>query len=196
MGDPAHTASEMGERLERVFSMIERTRMDGVPILNPRLQVRAIGFREAGRDWIGVLITPWFLNLVALPIEPGALAEVLLGETIRRTLPGGRFPFIVGEEPELGRFAMCSLFSPVLEFECQEAAEVAAEAALKEIFEGEAPKQASPDRLMDALARGHIKPPVEPAGRAPEPTGPLSRREVFTGRRASGAASSKEEGAG
>ena len=183
-------------RFEAVFSEIERTRMADVPILNPRLSVRALGFRHVGDDWIGALITPWFLNLVLVPTRQEAFAAVPLGETVRRALPGGRFPFIVGEEASLGRFAMCSLFSPVLEFTDQEAAEVAAEAALTEIFAAQEAAPPPPDRLMDALARGEIRPPVEPAGRAAEPQGPLNRRELLTGRRKTEPTPSPEEKAG
>lgn len=191
MAEASATAAALAGRLERVFAAIQATRMADVPILNPRIAVRAIGFREVGADAIGALITPWFLNLVVVPLEAGALDGAGIGETVHRVLPSGRFPFIVGEEPAFGRFAMCSLFSPVLEFDSQEAAIVAAEAALAEVFNGETSATPSPDRLMDALARGHIRPPVEPATRAPtaQPAAanqPISRRELLTGERRGG----------
>jgi rubredoxin len=49
-------------QLESLFRQIADTRMQGIPILNPALQVQAIGFRQwdgpHGLLWVGVLLTP------------------------------------------------------------------------------------------------------------------------------------------
>jgi len=58
-------------KLEAVFSKIERERMSDIPILNPSLQVAAIGMRPLGESWVCALVTPWFINLMALPQTPG-----------------------------------------------------------------------------------------------------------------------------
>ena len=36
-----------------------------------KIVIEAIGFRAFGEDkLLGVVLTPWFMNLIALPIEP------------------------------------------------------------------------------------------------------------------------------
>ena len=49
--------------------------MAGVPMLNPALRVQAVGFRHWQSHWLGVLVTPWFMNLMLLPrIDCGLVA--------------------------------------------------------------------------------------------------------------------------
>lgn len=124
-------------KLEAVFGAIQRERMADVPILNPLLAVAVTGVQRLRADWFAVLVTPWCMNIMLLPDE-GAVAESWadwrLGETVRRDLPAGGFGFICGEEPALGRYLMCSLFSPMQEFADQEAALATAGAAARELM--------------------------------------------------------------
>ena len=130
------TAAALTHRLEAAFRRIERERMAGVPILNPALTVEAVGMRPFGDDWLSVLVTPWFMNAVILPAaESGAAwAAATPGGTIRRTLPAGGFDFIVGEEEGIGRFAMCSLFSPMDDFADVATAAATAAAAIEALL--------------------------------------------------------------
>ena len=162
-------SSSISARLERAFAKIHAERMDGVPILNPRLQVEVVGTRDWNGDGLAVLVTPWFINLMLLPgSEERAQAwrALTLGSSVPHRLPAGRFDFLVSEEDQIGRYQMCSLFSPVLEFEDQEAARIAGRAALEALFDasiGEstedagtpiAPRDVAPEGAADASSRG------------------------------------------
>lgn len=142
--------AEIAERLVGVFAKIRRERMDGVPILNPRLEVEVVGVREWNGHWLVLLVTPWFINLMLLPAtdeQAAAWCSLALGASVPHGFPAGRFDFLVGEEADLGRYQMCSLFSPVLEFQDQAAARIAGRAALEALFDasldGEDTKAAS-----------------------------------------------------
>jgi [NiFe] hydrogenase assembly HybE family chaperone len=119
-------------QLEAVFRGIAATRMADVPICHPRLSVRAIGFERCADEpavaW-GVLVTPWFMNLVRLPLQQDAAA---LGEreSATRVHGGHAFDFLGAFEPELGAFESCSLFSPMFDFADQHAAEATAREVL------------------------------------------------------------------
>jgi [NiFe] hydrogenase assembly HybE family chaperone len=129
-------ASDIAGRLEAAFAKIHAERMEGVPILNPRLEVEAVGTREWNGHWLAVLITPWFINLMLLPAsQEQAWSKLPLGSTMPHRFPSGRFDFLIGEESGIGRYQMCSLFSPVLEFADQEAARLAGQAALEALFD-------------------------------------------------------------
>ena len=61
------------------YEAIYAERMRDLPIVNPRLAVEAVGFEQWEDQDLGVLITPWFMNLVLLPdsarlvsVSPGA----------------------------------------------------------------------------------------------------------------------------
>lgn len=144
MTEPAATATEAAARLEAAFEAIRVARMADVPILNPALRVEAVGLRAWDGCWIGALVTPWFINLVALP-GPGRWRPARDRESVGYAFPSGRFSFIAGSEPGLGAYHACSLFSPVLEFGDHDTAREAARLAVESLFDpallGEGPER-------------------------------------------------------
>lgn len=128
--------------LEALFRQIADTRMAGLPVINPALRVEAVGFEpvaeadasapELPAALAGVLITPWFMNLVRLPLvredDPGRV-----GVSRRLALGNERFDFIGAHEAAIGTFDACSLFSPMFEFASQDAAVATARAVLERL---------------------------------------------------------------
>jgi [NiFe] hydrogenase assembly HybE family chaperone len=112
--------------------------MRGLPVYNAALSVEAVGFREHGGYWIGALITPWFMGLVALSADGDAWQDLDLGEKQIWDFPSGSYEFMVGEVGEDGRpplrYQSLSLFSPTAEFDGQEEARLAADGALTALF--------------------------------------------------------------
>ncbi len=85
--------------------------------------------RPATPDAFGILLTPWFMNLVLLPLS--RVDAVPPADTRHIHLIGStRFEFIASHEPAIGAFDACSLFSPVFEFADQAAAVATARAVL------------------------------------------------------------------
>ena len=120
--------------IETVFDEIARHRMAGLPILNPSLCVEAVGFYLWKGLWLGVLVTPWTINLMLLPLENVEYVALKLGEIQHWRFPSGQYDFMGGEAPELGSYQFCSLFSPVFEFACQEDAVATAKVMLRQLF--------------------------------------------------------------
>ena len=120
--------------LERLYRRIEATRMAGVPVCHPGLRVAACGFEPlpGSAGALGVLVTPWFMNLVWLPLpDPAADAPPLrVGEMRARAVGDERFDFIGAFEDGFGAFETCSLFSPMFEFVDQAAVLATADAVL------------------------------------------------------------------
>lgn len=138
--------------LEAVFGEIARTRMAGLPICNAALRVEALGFRR-GPDgqWVGVLVTPWAINLLCLPADGAAWPAAAPGGRHDWRFPSGDYEFTVAEEASLGVYHLCSLFSPALEFESHEAARLTALAAIEALFA--APLAAPPAPASTAPSR-------------------------------------------
>ncbi len=132
MSEAIDACAAAAAELERVYRHIEATAMADVPILNKALSVQCVGMTRTGADMLCVLITPWFINLVLLPdrlsppVQPGTKSKAML--------PGGVFEFIQSHHEELGPYRMCSLLSPVFEFEAQTDAVTVAEAILAEVL--------------------------------------------------------------
>ncbi|GAB4356347.1 MAG: hypothetical protein Kow0026_16050 [Oricola sp.] len=183
--------ADIAERMEACFEEIRTTRMAGVPILNETLSVRAIGGRTWNDCWLGVLVTPWFMNLMLVPGETGGPAAAP-GAKRDFAFPAGRFEFIAGYEDRIGPFWMCSLFSPVLEFSDQETAEAAATAALDALFEDGGEADASEEAIA-MMWRGDIPAWQETDENAadgdenrcaePQAAPDVSRREFLSGGR-------------
>jgi [NiFe] hydrogenase assembly HybE family chaperone len=160
--------------LAALFATIACTRMAGVPVLNAALRVEAVGFERSSTDddavdaGIGILIAPWFMNLVHLPaLRDDAVGGV--GRTQRHALGGEVFDFIGAYEPAIGAFSACSLFSPMFEFADQAAARDTALAVLGRL-------RAAPESTALVATRPS---PIEP---------PPARRAFLFGRSAAGAA--------
>lgn len=168
------TPPQIAAELEVVFARIHRDRMADVPILNEALRVEAVGFVACGDEVLGVLVTPWFMNLLLVPAEPAVDAEQRLGDKTvvsipavgseQRpgdktvvSLPGGDFEFIAAYEDGIGPYRMCSLFSPVFEFADHDTAVATAAAVMERLL-------SEPEGAESERARAPVR---------------LSRRELF-----------------
>lgn len=120
--------------------------MRGLPVCHPALEVEGVGFRPHGQRQVGVIVTPWFMNLTALP-GPGDSAAWIAGRLTQLEFPSGRYEFTVSEAGEAGLIATCSLFTLMHTFADQADARAAAQAAADALFESPpspAPTQAAP----------------------------------------------------
>lgn len=128
-------AHAIGERLVALYRAVGDRAMRDLPVYNEALDVEAVGFRVHDGRVLGILITPWFMNIVSAQLEQHDSAATRIGGTVRRVLPSGAFDFIVGELDGFGRIETCSLFSPVFDFGDQETARAAASAALAALLD-------------------------------------------------------------
>lgn len=128
-------ASDPAPQVTRAFAAIAATRMAGLAICNPALQVEALPFRRTvDGHWAGLAITPWAINLLCLPGEESTWPALAAGSKHDWRFPSGDYEFIVAEEASLGPYHLCSLFSPALEFASHEQARLTALAAGQALF--------------------------------------------------------------
>ena len=145
-GTPAERPSP-AHALERALHAIQLLRMRDVPVLNPALTVEAVGFRPWSEHWLGILITPWFMNLMWL--APALSAPLAQGASREHFFGGQRLTFIGAVDEAFGAYQSCSLFSPMFEFADQAAARATAEQVLTLLRE--TPKEEEPQQ--PALSR-------------------------------------------
>lgn len=142
-------------RLVAAFVDVSTTRMQGVPVLNPALAVEAVDFEMIGQEphaALGILITPWFMNLVWLPMQQQATLPV--GQMALRRLGDTDFEFIGAHEPAFGDYEMCSLFSPMFEFAGQDAARATARQVLAQLRREAPPRPAASSHARRAFLFG------------------------------------------
>lgn len=124
-----------GPLIEATFERIARECMAGLPILNPALAVAAVGFQPWREYWLGVLVTPWFMNLMAYPTGPEAAPD--LSKRVLE-LPSGAYEFTLAREEGIGAYLACSLISPMSQFASQADALAVAGEVLQEVFKSAA----------------------------------------------------------
>jgi len=166
----------------RVRALVARFReiadsMRNLPICNAAIAVEAIGFRPFGDvvpadaqeeayegALLGVLLTPWFMNVVVLPVTPVPIAMAKMGTAVPVDLPAGRRTFMVGGDEVIGQYHAHSLHSPLLEFTLPGQAQAEARRALAALMTAPAPEP-----------RGDPAGPAAPAN--------VDRRALLFGRR-------------
>jgi len=159
-------ALRIAGELTAIYRHINATAMADMPLCNDALDVAAVDFRVSGGRAFGIMLTPWFMNLVSVPL--GEVDEVAPGFEVSLGLPAGTVAFTRGDLDGFGRIDSCSLFSPVFEFEDMEAALATANAAMTAFFDAtaleEPPPPPKPAPVLDRRALFARRPP--PAGEA------------------------------
>ncbi len=179
----APVLAEMERRTKALvadFTEVFHGKMRDVPMVNHALHVQAVDFRPWEGGFLGVLVAPWFMNLVLLPGEGRTPRAPTAKEVIR--FASGEYEFIHNARDLTGPYLACSLFSPMGDFTSQLQAVEVARAVMVELFKSE--NRGETDRAADIRARREagLAPPPDPAA---EPGGELgaepSRRSLITG---------------
>lgn len=123
-------AQDPSPQLETAFRRIEVERMAGLPFCNPALRVEAVGFALRDDQWLGVLVTPWAMNLMLIPAQAETWISAPEGRRLMIRYPAGEFAFLGGDEPEIGEYLACPLFASMAQFVDQETARLTAHASL------------------------------------------------------------------
>ena len=194
--DAMRDAAVIGERTKALvtdFTEVWHGKMRDLPMVNKALHVQAVGFRRHDGRPLGVLISPWFMNLIQLPAEGEDWSNLKAGEKEYMSFPSGEYEFIHNSREMVGGYKACSLFSPMNDFKTQAQAVDVAAAVMVALFQEE--HRAETDRSADiratreaevaAVAEAEAAAEAE-ADEAPIDTTP-TRRQVITGGLSEGA---------
>lgn len=122
-------------RLTAAYRAVHDQRMRGLPFVNAALRVEAVAFAPWKTYWLGVMVTPWSMNLMLLPGAAEAWRSLPVGDKRRYRFPAGDFDFVAGRADDIGEYLACSLFSPVLEFADHASARQTAALAREALFD-------------------------------------------------------------
>lgn len=139
------------------YQQVWQTQMHDLPFVNPALQVEAVGFVRYAGDWVGVVVTPWFLNLFLLCGGGRLWGDIPAGQRRYVELPCGALQFIADDDPLIGPYQYCPLIAPV---------------------SGIADMVTARQAALDALRAAFAVPPAQPAPAAAE-TPPTNPRRGF-----------------
>ncbi|MDX8355475.1 [NiFe]-hydrogenase assembly chaperone HybE [Cognatiyoonia sp. IB215182] len=137
------------EKLVADFTEVWHSTMRDVPLVNKALRVEAVGFRKHDGRVMGVLVSPWFMNLVLLP-DGDDWSDLVTGAKEVIAFPSGDYEFIHNTREMTGGYKACSLFSPMGDFTSHKDAIDVARAVMDAIFSPE--HRAETDRAADIRA--------------------------------------------
>ena len=161
-------------------------RMADLPMYNPVLEVACVGFQPYTEREIGVLVTPWCMNLTLFPAESdnwSEWGEAEIGNKQMIVLPSGQYEGIFGWSELTGGFMSCSLFSPMFEFSEQAVAVETAEEVMNALFDrtNEAPTDRQQALREQKAEQEEVKKQQEAVKAATSKPEKLSRRGFLTG---------------
>jgi [NiFe] hydrogenase assembly HybE family chaperone len=116
------TAPRKADCHPRVLALLDCFRdvdaaMRDLPLYNAKVAIEGIGFRFFDdHALLGVMLTPWFMNLIVLPVERVPMDLAAIGKSEAIELPAGKRTFVVGGAETIGLYKAHSLYSPVLNF--------------------------------------------------------------------------------
>jgi len=169
-------------RLVKAFRVVA-TRMEGLAFVNHALAVEAVGFAPWQGHWLGVMVTPWFMNLTLAPRDVSLWRSLKQGDKRSYRFPAGAYEFIGAQDDHAGEYLMCSLFSPLLQFEDQQTARLVAQLAREALFDVEnAEKRDVPVANLSPLAVSHAKDPGPLEKLESGLDAPQSKRDFLRGR--------------
>ncbi|MES9898338.1 MAG: [NiFe]-hydrogenase assembly chaperone HybE [Sedimenticola sp.] len=102
--------------IEETFTRIQNEQMKDIPILNYAMGVETVAFQEWRGCCVGILITPWFMNLMLFPEREGEWDDLAIGEKQSHHFPAGDYEFTVNEFDGVGRCQTYPIHSPMHEF--------------------------------------------------------------------------------
>ena len=97
--------------------------------------MQAVPFKVWEDQWVGVLVTPWFINLLIIHRQGQSWPTLNLakGNDIAVQFPVGKIKFTPRFEPELGTYLCCSLASPMGDFSSHEQALGSAQDVMRQL---------------------------------------------------------------
>lgn len=147
---PQPLAADPTARVTAFFTTIGATRMAGLPIVNPALRVEVVNFIPWEAGWLGVLVTPWCMNLLWMPGQQTTpLGQP--GTKVNWRFPTTTCEFVVCQEAALGTYLSCSLFSPMAAFANQEDACITATAILNALRQSPTARPEDADRPPEPI---------------------------------------------
>jgi [NiFe] hydrogenase assembly HybE family chaperone len=137
-----------GELVARCFR--EHTEPEG-PV-NSLLNCTGVGFARCQGDWLGVVITPWCMDLVLLPGGGTLWGDIPAGQRRYVELPLGAVAFTAAEDPQLGHYQHAPLVATVASLPDMATATRLANQAMRGICGDGVPATVPPSELSDASA--------------------------------------------
>jgi len=149
--------------LEAVYRDTVQPRMQELPVYNPALRVEARGFRVRDGRRSGVLITPWCMNLLLLPVDGDSWAGLAPGTQVEVAFPAGTYRMTLSMPAGTASHLSLTLFTTVLDFADQQTAQQVADEVLERLYQAEEEGECA-DPVSAEIDRAGFRQPLSRRG--------------------------------
>jgi len=153
-----HKSELAAQHLEAVYGRIAEQSMRDLPLYNERLRVEAVGFCLWDTHIIGVLITPWCMNLILMPGADDDWSHMNRDAVSEWELPAGTIEFNPCLFDDVSLHLSATLFSTVQDFPDHATARAIGKEIIRNLLDpselpadAAAPSDGESDRRGDAL---------------------------------------------
>jgi [NiFe] hydrogenase assembly HybE family chaperone len=139
-------------RLLDAYRAVAAGDMSALPGFNPALTLEAVGFRDWEGHGLGVLIAPWFMNLILLPGPDDDWTGIDPREGCEWKLPTELIVFHPCDLAGPGLHLTAPLFTDLSAFPDQDTARAVAREVMRQLFEPgaeQAPADSGATRLLE-----------------------------------------------
>ncbi|GAB6069183.1 hypothetical protein JCM30760_02800 [Thiomicrorhabdus hydrogeniphila] len=154
-------ANEWVNLMQKHYDSVYQKSMKAIPICNSTILIEIPVLQQlADGRYLGVIVTPWFINAVfKLVDKEGNDAHktqftAKVSECVTLKFPSGQYEFIVNYQPEVGYFYTCSLMSDMHALESHKVAVDFALECFKLIFNEEAKEQTNQQQAIKKIRMG------------------------------------------
>lgn len=133
------------EKVSTIYKNIAANKMLDLPIYNQNLKVETIGFTSWQDNLVGILITPWMMNLLIIADEK-PLSPIPDNKNQAWFFPSGKYDFMGHNLEGFGWIHSCSLISPMDDFNNQAEAIEVADNIIGQLFYSSEAEQVSASR--------------------------------------------------
>ncbi len=124
--------------------------MVDLPLNRDGIVVEALSFTVWQDGFLGILITPWTMNLTYLPHDVQAQTHAI-GTKQRYQFGENSLEFITTYDDELGQYQVCSLESPIVSFSTQAEAKLIAKMIMDNLLPN--PQQTTEKNVNNLVSR-------------------------------------------
>lgn len=161
---PTFHSETWPQQLEAHFSEVYLTKMQGIPVINPNIQVELAVLNEIKKGvFLGAIVTPWFINLLVKIVDQHGkdrhheIYNATVGQSITLKFPSGAYEYIVNYQSELGYFYTCALISDMHSIENHDIAIELAQQSVQLVFNEAAQEETTRQKDIKAISIGAAK---------------------------------------
>ncbi|MBS9781269.1 MAG: [NiFe]-hydrogenase assembly chaperone HybE [Gammaproteobacteria bacterium] len=140
------------QHLQQRVTHIANNEMADLPLNRDGITVEALHFSRWQEGLLGILVTPWTMNLTYLPTVFQTQTQAI-GTKQGYQFGDNHLEFITAYDEELGQYQVCSLESPIVSFSTQSEAQLIAKMIIDNLLNPQPASENTTKKSQQIISR-------------------------------------------